>query len=56
MDPQQMAAIITRCLEQGLEPPLCLCAVGVNGTLLAMRYGPAHMTQDIYGKKFFPTL
>jgi hypothetical protein len=38
MDPHQMAAILTACLEQGFVPPLYVCAVSVNGAVLATRF------------------
>ena len=38
MNPEQIAAIIAACLEQGFVQPICLCAVSVNGCVLAMRY------------------
>jgi len=38
MNHEQITAILTACLERGFELPLCLCVVGVNGAVLAVRY------------------
>jgi hypothetical protein len=38
MDLAQFAAIIMACLERGFQPPLSVCAVSVNGAVLAIRY------------------
>ena len=38
MDPQQGANSLHACLEHGLIPPLSVCAVSVNGAVMAVRY------------------
>jgi hypothetical protein len=37
MDPQQGANSLHACLEHGLIPPLSVCAVSVNGAVMAVR-------------------
>jgi hypothetical protein len=38
MDPHHMAAILETCLAQGFIPPLYVCAVSVNGAVLATQF------------------
>ena len=46
LDPQQLAAILTACMERGFAPPLYVCAVSVNGAVIAVRYTPAPEEDD----------